>query len=177
MKLYKIVGPTGEPLHGGSGAWHLPARKGRPAKWMEPVTGDVRACRNGYHLVKADGLMEWLSPGPALLCEAEGRGDSDCDDGQKTAFREARILRVVGPLNDLTMRLAAADFAWRVLPLFEKERPDDDRPRKAIIAAREFARGKTDAAAARDAAWAAAWAAERSWQSKRLLKIVSQHAP
>ena len=52
------------------------------------------------------------------------------------------------------MRLWLADCAARVLPIFEKECPDDARPRQAIIAARRFARGETDAAA-----WAAAWAA------------------
>lgn len=34
----------------------------------------------------------------------------------------------------------AADCAERVLPLFEQARPDDDRPRRAIAAAREWAR-------------------------------------
>jgi hypothetical protein len=71
-------------------------------------------------------------------------------------------------INDLTeqeQRFIAADFAERVLPLFEDQYPDDDRPRKAIDAARAYARGEItkeqiDAAgdAARDAAWAAAGA-------------------
>jgi hypothetical protein len=63
------------------------------------------------------------------------------------------------------MRLWLADCAARVLPIFEKECPDDARPRQAIIAARRFARGETDAAArdaARDAALNAAWAAARA---------------
>jgi hypothetical protein len=68
----------------------------------------------------------------------------------------------------------AADCAERVLPLFEAEAPDDDRPRDAIARARAFASGDLDAAgeirrrfvanraaqavsspAARAAAWAA----------------------
>ena len=63
------------------------------------------------------------------------------------------------------MRLWLADCAARVLPIFEKECPDDARPRQAIIAARRFARGETDAAArdaARAAAMNAAWAAARA---------------
>jgi hypothetical protein len=40
----------------------------------------------------------------------------------------------------------AADCAERVLPLFEVEAPDDDRPRDAIARARAFARGELDAA-------------------------------
>ena len=40
----------------------------------------------------------------------------------------------------------AADCAEHVLPLFEAEAPDDDRPRDAIRRARAFARGDLDAA-------------------------------
>jgi hypothetical protein len=40
----------------------------------------------------------------------------------------------------------AADCAERVLPLFEVEAPDDDRPCDAIARARGFARGELDAA-------------------------------
>jgi hypothetical protein len=59
------------------------------------------------------------------------------------------------------LRLFAADCAERVLPIFERERPNDDRPRKAIEAARQFANGEISAAA-RAAAWVAAWAAARA---------------
>jgi hypothetical protein len=40
----------------------------------------------------------------------------------------------------------AADCAERVLPLFEAEAPDDERPRDAIARARAFALGELDAA-------------------------------
>ena len=75
--------------------------------------------------------------------------------------------------------LFLAEVAESVLPIFEAEHPDDDRPRKAIEAVRDFHYGKIspeelaaaqDAAektgirdigeAAGDAAWAAAEAAE-----------------
>jgi len=73
----------------------------------------------------------------------------------------------------------AADFAEHVLYLFERNYPDDKRPRQAIKATRLFSEGKIgDAAwaAARDAAWDAAWDAardaawdaEREWQAVRL---------
>ena len=55
-------------------------------------------------------------------------------------------------------RLIAADFAERVLHLFENKYPNDDRPRKAIEAARNG--NITDAAAS--AAYAAAYAADRA---------------
>ena len=78
---------------------------------------------------------------------------------------------------DRRLRMWKADCAALVLPAFECEYPDDDRPRKAIIATRKHARGrmtmtskKTTSAAARaafdarlvaasDAAKGAAWAA------------------
>lgn len=45
-----------------------------------------------------------------------------------------------------TVALWAADCAERVLPLFETEAPDDDRPRDAIARARAFGRGELRAA-------------------------------
>ena len=168
-KLYKIVSPEFGPLHGGSGTWFAPT-KTKPGKWM-PKVENVKACSRGYHLIPAKAIVEWLPPTgrTGLLCEAEGRGSSD-KDGDKTAFAQARIIKVIGLLDEKSMRLAAADMAERVLPIFYKVRPKDNRPALAIQAARDFALGKIgDAAraaawaaaraAARDAAWDAAWAA------------------
>ena len=70
-------------------------------------------------------------------------------------------MSTIDDLTEQEQRLIAADFAERVLPLFEARYPDDDRPRKAIDAARAYGRGeitKEQLAAASDAAWAA-WAA------------------
>ena len=85
---------------------------------------------------------------------------------------------------DMVARLMAADFAARVLPIWKKMYPKDDRPAMAIKAAKDFARGKItreelDAAwaaaraaaraAAWDAAWDAAWAAawDAAWAAAR----------
>ena len=54
--------------------------------------------------------------------------------------------------------LFAADCAAQVLPLFERERPDDSRPRRAIEVARDPHASATTSAAS-DAAWAASDAA------------------
>lgn len=45
-----------------------------------------------------------------------------------------------------TVAAWAADCAERVLPLFEAEAPDDDRPRDAVARARAFSRGELRAA-------------------------------
>ncbi len=72
-----------------------------------------------------------------------------------------------GPIADLihdtdriTLAVWAADCAERVLPYFEKKHPNDDRPRKAIDACREWVRtgvfGMADVRRASLAAHAAA---------------------
>ena len=97
---------------------------------------------------------------------------------------------------DRRLRLWMADCAARVLHIYEKTEASD-APRKAIIAARQYARGEIGAAArddARDAAWAAgdaawddaraAWAAgaaaraaEEAWQFDRLIAWMSDEEP
>jgi hypothetical protein len=158
MKLYKIVSTKYGPLHGGSGTWFAPT-KTNPGKWM-PKVERVKVCKRGYHLIPAKAIVEWLPPSSiaGYLCEAEGRGAQD-KNGDKIVFAQARLLKVIGLLDEKSMRLAAADIAERVLPIFYKEHPNDNRPALAIQAARDFANGKIDdaaRAAARDAAWAAA---------------------
>ena len=59
--------------------------------------------------------------------------------------------------NDSIYRHMAADFAESVLHLFEEKHPKDTRPRLAIQAARDYADGKID--------WAAAYSATGSADS------------
>lgn len=64
--------------------------------------------------------------------------------------------------------LFAADCAEQVLPLFERDRPNDSRPRRAIEVARDpNASAATSAVSstARAAAWDAAWVAASSVSS------------
>ena len=53
------------------------------------------------------------------------------------------------------LALWAAECAERVLPCFEAKYPRDDRPRKAVEAARAWARGEMGVSEARVAAFAA----------------------
>jgi hypothetical protein len=57
--------------------------------------------------------------------------------------------------NQKLLALWAADCAEHVLPYFEKKHPRDERPRKAIEAARDWAHGEIRAGQARKAALAA----------------------
>jgi hypothetical protein len=175
MTLYKWLNGS-RSTHGGSGGW----RKGR---WRS-VRGLLVPCENGLHLCREQDLLSWVAP---TLWVAEHDGEL-VDAGDKVVVRRARVVERLNGWNDRTARLFAADCAERALPLFEKERTDDDRSRWAIEASRDYANGKIGAAAwaaardaARDAAWAAAraaawaaardaaWAAEREWQTAQLL--------
>jgi hypothetical protein len=171
--MYKVLGSTGEALHGGSGAWNLPKGK-RPGVWM-PKIEDPRCCNRGYHLVELHSLAEWLRH-DCTIYVAEGRGSSDSDNSGKTAFAQARLIRRLH-ISERDLRLFAADCAEHVLPLFETKYPKDDRPRKAIAAARALARGEITAATATataTAAWsaraAAAWSAravaDAAWSAR-----------
>jgi hypothetical protein len=79
-------------------------------------------------------------------------------------------LRIVIEPADREMRLFACDCAKRVLPIFEEEYPEDNRPRRAIETARRFALGKAtqeELAAAAEAAWAAAVEVARTVEATR----------
>ena len=157
--IFKVLDLDGSARMG-NGKWYLPKGK-RPGKWMPKIEGELIACQNGYHLCRDEQVLCWL--GPALF-EAEYRGEM-LDHEDKIVVREARLLRRFDRWDERNARLFAADCAEHVLPIFEKKYPKDDRPRKAIEAAREFARGEIDAdaaGAAGDAAWDAAWAAARA---------------
>ena len=75
--------------------------------------------------------------------------------------------------------MIACDCAESVLPNYESAYPDDDRPRKAIQAARDYVNDKITTeelqaarsaawSAARSAAWSAAWSAELAAKSAEL---------
>ena len=158
-KLYKVLLPGGKPAHGGSGKWHLPVGR-KPGKWMSDVKDPV-CCERGYHLVTAIQLLAWLDREGLEVWEAEGAG-AHTEQEDKSAWERARLVQKVGVWTERTARLFAADCAEAVLHIFEGDRPGDDRPRKAIEAARAFAFGQIDSpardaagAAARAAAWAA----------------------
>jgi hypothetical protein len=185
MTTYKWLRPDHRGAYGhGDYTAHLPHGT-RPGKWL-PAVAAPKPCARGYHVVDIAHLpAHWGIAG--VLYEAETRGKT-VEDGDKLACESIRLVRRVGELTPGIAATFAADCAERVLGLFEAKFPDDDRPRKAIEAARaciadptpenraawdaaraavhaaRYARAAVRAAvyAARyagDAAWAAAWAA------------------
>ena len=61
------------------------------------------------------------------------------------------------------IRLFAADCAESVLHIYENAHPDDDRPRKAIEAARRYANGEISKEELEDASRAAWYARKTAW--------------
>jgi len=111
-----------------------------------------RACVDRYHRLK-----DRLGPGYKdldpinLLTILDLGGVTDC----LWALRASKD----HPQKDKVIRSMAADFAELVLPFYEQAYQDDGRPRKAVEAARRYARRKISRAAmkkARDDAWDAA---------------------
>ena len=157
---YKVLAADGcSPIHGGRGKWFLPKEKG-PGEWMPAVKPVL--CKSGYHFVTLDQLPKWIGP---TLYEVEVRGEVlRAED--KSVAAQARLIRRVDTWNEKTLRLFAADCAEHVLGIYEKTYPNDDRPRKAIQAARDFANGLIDASAAHAyAAYASAAAAYAAYAS------------
>ena len=176
MTFYKVLAADGSACHGGSGKWHLPKGK-RPGKWM-PVIENIAPCERGYHLVTLAQLPQWLGE---TIWIAEGRGEH-LEQLDKHVFSQAQLIRKIDSWDARTARLFACDCAERVLAVYEKEYPDDRRPRHAIEVARSYAHGNaTDeelaaagaaaryaGAAARYAARAAGWAAgDAAWDAAR----------
>ena len=117
------------------------------------------ACADRYAHLKEKLGPQWGDKTPINLLDIlKHNGTADC----LWALRAV----VENPEGDRVMRPMACDFAEAVLPIFEKKYPKDDRPRKAIEAARKYANGEItgkERAVARAAAWAAvgdAWGAQ-----------------
>lgn len=151
-QLFKILSSNGMAMHG-IGQWHLP-QDDVPGEWMRPIIGALIPCRNGYHLCRAQDLLNWL--GPAIF-EVECRGERT-DHEDKIVVREARLLRKIVAWNHRSARLFACDCAEHTLYLYEKRYPNDGRPRRAIEITRQYALGEAthhQLVIDRSAAWSA----------------------
>ena len=178
MRLFKVLTAGGTGAHS-SYEWPLP-QNGKPGAWTPYLKGHLIVCSYGYHLCREQDLIHFLDAGPVIYEAGAYRDRVVLTDNDKVVVRKARLVRRLHTWNDRTARLFAADCAENVLPIFEKKSPNDDRPRKAIEAARAFARGEIDRnqlaaawaaawAAASAAAWAAAGAAARERQTQILM--------
>lgn len=162
IRLLKFVRPDLTPTNGSARATgHVWV----PGAWAPPIPDPI-PCERGYHGIEDAHLIDWVGEVfDVELWRAEARGQIECHgapgDYPKLACAEMRLVARVEAWNASTLRLFAADCAERVLPRFERERPNDPRPRQAIETARRFARGEATQGE-RTAAEAAARAAARA---------------
>ena len=166
-------------------SWPVP--NGKPGAWVD-AGADLIACERGIHAATFTQAPRWLRE-ECYVIELSGR-HVEAED--KLVYRKGRLLRRVESWDKVAMVRFAADCAAHVLKLFEAKYPDDGRPRKAIEAARAWARepNATNATNAAYAAYAtaayaanatnaayatnayAAYATARAWQAQRLLRYI-----
>lgn len=131
---FKVLQESGECYHGGQGAWPLPAADG-PGDWLPKLTGEIVPCQYGYHILRPEDVVYW--PGPALFivetqAETIPHASADGTDSKLVTAGPVRLVSRVETWNDRTLRLFAADCAEYVLPIFERDSPNDQRPRNAL---------------------------------------------
>ena len=89
MQLFKVLGPHGQSVHGGTHLWGLPTLDA-PGPWTLPLTPAI--CSSGYHLV--DDPLEWRVFGARLFI-AEGRGAFSHNRSGKVSFEQVRLLEEI----------------------------------------------------------------------------------
>ena len=124
------------------------------------------ACADGYRKLLKSLPAKWADDKPInLLRVLKSNGVQDMCWCFRATAEDSMVPRV----------LIAADMAESVLKYFTAKYPNDDRPAKAIQAARDFAAGRIsqqDAANAADAAYAAyaAYAADAAYAANAARK-------
>ena len=137
--------------------------------------GVIIACKNGLHASKR--VIEAIQyVNCEILAEVEVKGKSDLSENDKECWSDMRIIKAYKWEKEDSVKLAifAAEL---VIDNYEKEYPNDDRPRKAIEAAKNWLKNPTQenqnaeatAGAAGYAAGAAGYAARAAAN-----KILSQ---
>ncbi|MBI3453572.1 MAG: hypothetical protein HY057_12255, partial [Rhodospirillales bacterium] len=115
-----------------------------------------------------------------------GLGKTEADDAPLSLLDALRILGlndtlwvlcvVMGEAGRRLAAIAVLDFAERALPAFERERPGDNRPRRAIEIGRKFLRGEATADELRAAIDAAAIADDHAAAAADLAARDAHHA-
>ncbi len=169
--FYKVLNSEGYSCIGGSFKWSLPTKNDdgswTPGEWAPEIEGPLVECRNGYHLATIGQLPQWLGP-RIFVAEVDGE-IVESSNKEKWVARKVRLVSETA-WDERTARLFACDCAEHVLPIYERDYPDDNCPRHAIEVARRYANGEAtmqELTAARDAACRAAWTAtgDAAWHA------------
>ena len=84
----------------------------------------LNPCYRREHVTNLFGGKKWMSPTTVLKLDTVSHTD------------KMWLLCRSSFMSDKNWRLFACECAERVLPIFEKEYPDDNRPRKSIETSR-----------------------------------------
>src|SRR3990167_9038687 len=153
MKQYKFLRLEGKKIISDSGdeTWKL-------GEW-KTYKGKLNMCNTGYHCSPTIyGAFSYVQG--EVLAEVETKGKK-LKDNDKTCNENMRLVKAWKWTNKDSLSLAIY-AAEKVLYIFEKEYPNDKRPREAIEAAKKVLfkdTKKNRAAAGGEAAGAAAGAA------------------
>ncbi len=148
--MWKATKADGHPAHG-YGRWHR-------RRWRT-VSGDLVPCRRGIHYAAGPQILEWLDT--ELWAFEDGAPDDAIDAGDKMVTRRGRVLERVQtwtPAVAQELAYYAADRAVRVHAVAAL-RAAGLPERAAGLAALAPVVDADSAAAARDAARAASYAA------------------
>ena len=154
MKLYKTLKKGLKSKHGNV-KWKL-------GEWQK-CEGELKMCSNGFHCSeKILDAMGYIAP--EVIAEVEVRG-KHLKQPDKQCWEEMRIVKKWNWTKKDSVSLAIYS-AELVLDNFEKEYPDDKRPREAIEAAKKVLRNNTPKN--RNAAESAARSAESAASAAKL---------
>lgn len=110
-------------------------------EWKK-LSGGIILCASGFHCSKKVSHAFSYIPGE-VVAKVEVRGQSDIGN-DKEAYSEMRIVRAYEWTKTDSVKLAIF-AAEQVIEVYEKEYPRDDRPRKAIEAAKAYLKYPTGA--------------------------------
>src|SRR3990167_9369740 len=151
MKQFKFLRLQGKNIvsENGNEKWTI----GEWKTWE----GELKLCETGYHCSPTMYYASSYIQGE-VLAEVETKGKK-LDDEDKTCNESMKIVKAWKwtRKDSLSLVIYAAE---KVLSNFEKEFPNDKRPREAIEAAKKVL--FKDTKKNRDAVRSAAWSAERS---------------
>ena len=142
-------------------------------KWEKGVwkhqDGELKLCGNGFHCsIEPYDAFSYVQG--ELLAKVEVKGKHLSDDN-KECWSDMRVVKTYKWTKKDSLKLAIFS-AELVLPNFEKEYPDDDRPRKAIEAAKKVLfhdteKNRSSARSAWSSAGSSAWSAGSAWSAAR----------
>jgi hypothetical protein len=141
---------------------------------MPEIEGELKLCKNGYHLCRSDDLLDWLG---STIYKAEYDGKI-VEGKDKVVVLKCRLTKQCENWTEESARLFAC-WCLRNTPLADGRRVWallTDITREAVEVSERYARGEANEkeleaarAAAGAAAWAAAWAAAETsaWAAAR----------